>query len=60
MVRYPIATTMASQNRNGKLSLSGSYSRAVSGNTYRLIVSGTIKDSTGTHSISASDTEVCP
>ena len=44
----------------GKLSLSGSYSRAVSGNTYRLIVSGTIKDSTGTHSISASDTEVCP
>lgn len=44
----------------GSIYLSKTYSKAVSGNTYRLVLSGTVKDSTGTHSISSYAQAQCP
>lgn len=52
--------TWPSKTGTGKLSLSGYYSHAVSGNTYRLVISGAVKDSSGSHSISTYRQAKCP
>lgn len=52
--------TWPAKSETGYLALTGKYSSAVSGNTYRLVISGTVKDSTGTHPISAYCQARCP
>lgn len=52
--------TWPTRTGTGYVSLSGTYTSAQSGNTYRLVVSGTVQDSSGTYPVSASVTAVCP
>lgn len=52
--------TWPTKSETGYLALTGKYSSAVSGNTYRLVISGTVKDSTGTHPISTYQQAKCP
>lgn len=52
--------TWPSKTGTESIFLDGSYSRCVSGNTYRLIISGTVKDSTGTHSFNTYRQATCP
>lgn len=49
-----------SKTGTGSLSLSGRYPSAQSGSTYRLVVTGTVKDNTGSHSISTYRQAKCP
>lgn len=49
-----------SKTGTGYLSFSQKHSSARSGNTYRLVISGTVKDSTGTHPIHAYRQAKCP
>ena len=49
-----------SKTGTGYLSFSQKYSSVRSGNTYRLVITGTVKDSTGTHPIHAYRQAKCP
>ena len=52
--------TWPNKTGTGYLSLSGRYPSAQSGGTYRLVVTGTVKDNTGSHSISTYRQAKCP
>lgn len=52
--------TWSNLTGTGRISVSKTYSGAVSGKNYRLSVNGTVKDSSGSHSVGAYADGKCP